>query len=228
MLYIVATPIGNLSDITYRALEILKQVDLIACEDTRQTKKLTEHFNITTPLTSYYEHNKLSKGQYLLGLLQQGKNIALVSDSGTPGISDPGFHLVRLALENNIEVEPIPGACALVAALSASGIPGNRFIFEGFLPKKSGGRKRILSELAKINRAIVLYESPFRLLRLLNEIFEVFGNIEVTVARELTKKFQQIKKDKVNTLLDYFSKRKIRGEIVVIINIPNIRACYET
>jgi len=222
MLYIVATPIGNLSDITIRALETLKQVDLIACEDTRRTKKLTSHFDINTPLTSYYEHNKFSKGQYLLGLLQEGKKIALVSDSGTPGISDPGFHLVKLALENNIKVEPIPGACALIAALSASGIPANRFIFEGFLPIKPGARKRILSKLSNINKVIVLYESPFRLVRLLSEIKEVFGDTEVTVLREITKKFEEIKKDKASIILDYFSKVKVRGELVVIINATEI------
>jgi len=218
MLYIVATPIGNLSDITIRALEVLKKVDLIACEDTRQTKKLTNHFNINTPLTSYYEHNKLSKGQFLLNLLKEGKDIALVSDSGTPGISDPGFHIAKLALENDIRVVPIPGASAFVAAVSASGVPANRFIFEGFLPLKPGPRKKRLALLVTINKVIILYESPFRLIRLLDEIIEVFGDIEVTVARELTKKFEEIKKDVVSVVRSYFSKSKVRGELVVIIN----------
>ena len=218
MLYIVATPIGNLSDITLRALETLKQVDLIACEDTRQTKKLTNHFNIDTPLTSYYEHNKLSKGQFLLNLLKEGKDIALVSDSGTPGISDPGFHIVKLTLENGIQVVPIPGASALVTALSAAGIPADRFIFEGFLPLKPGPRKKRLSLLASINKVIILYESPFRLMRLFDEIYGVFGDIEITVARELTKKFEEIKKDKISVVRAYFSKSRVKGELVVIIN----------
>lgn len=220
MLYIVATPIGNLGDITLRALEVLKSVDLIACEDTRQTKKLLDRHQITKPLTSYYEHNKLPKGEYLLSLLKEGKSIALVSDSGTPGISDPGFHIVKFALESNIKVTPIPGACALITALSASGMPTNRFIFEGFLPIKPGARKKKLLELAKQKKTIVLYESPHRFLRLLNEIKEIFGETEVTVVREVTKKFEEIKKGKIDTILEYYKTNKVKGEFVLILN-PN-------
>ncbi|MBL7130314.1 MAG: 16S rRNA (cytidine(1402)-2'-O)-methyltransferase [Candidatus Omnitrophica bacterium] len=218
MLYIVATPIGNLADITLRALDVLRSVDLIACEDTRQTKKLLSRYQIKKPLTSYYEHNKLSKGDYLIRLLKEGKTIALVSDSGTPGISDPGFHIVKLALENSIRVSPIPGACALTTALSVSGIPANRFIFEGFLPIKAGPRKKKLLELSRHKKTIVLYESPYRFLRLLDEIKEVFGEIELTIAREVTKKFEEIKKGKIDFIIEYYNNKKIKGEFVLILN----------
>ncbi|MFH1622264.1 MAG: 16S rRNA (cytidine(1402)-2'-O)-methyltransferase [Candidatus Omnitrophota bacterium] len=218
MLYIVATPIGNLSDITLRALEILKSVDLIACEDTRHTKKLLNHYQINKPLTSYYEYNKLQKGDYLLGLLKKGKPVALVSDSGTPGISDPGFHITKLALENNIKVVPIPGPCALVTALSASGLPADRFIFEGFLPIKPGPRKKKLSQLKEQQKTIVFYESPHRFIKLLNELQDIFPEAEVTIAREVTKKFEEIKKGKPAQILEYFKNRNIKGEFVVVVN----------
>jgi len=218
MLYIVATPIGNLEDITLRALEVLRSVDLIACEDTRQTKKLLVRYQIKKPLTSYYEYNKLSKGDYLIRLLKEGKIIALVSDSGTPGISDPGFHIVKLALENNIKVSPIPGPCALTTALSVAGVPANRFIFEGFLPVKPGPRKKKLLELSKQKKTIALYESPHRFLKLLDQIKEIFGEIELTVVREVTKKFEEIKKDKVSSFIEYYKSNKVRGEFVLIFN----------
>lgn len=218
MLYIVATPIGNLSDITLRAIEVLKEVDLIACEDTRQTRKLLNHYQINKPLTSYYEYNKLSKGEYLINLLKEGKEVALVSDSGTPGISDPGFHIVRIALENNIPVSPIPGPSALTAALSVSGVPANRFVFEGFLPIKPGPRKKKLLELSKRDKTIVLYESPHRFLKLLEQIKEVFGEVELTVTREVTKKFEEIKKNKVSSMLEYYKNHTIKGEFVVVVN----------
>jgi 16S rRNA (cytidine1402-2'-O)-methyltransferase len=219
MLYIVATPIGNLSDITLRALDVLKSVELIACEDTRQTSKLINHYQIDKPLTSYYEHNKFSKGEYLIKLLKDGKNIALVSDSGTPGISDPGFHIVKLALENGIPVSPIPGPCALTTALSVSGVPANRFVFEGFLPIKPGPRKKKLLELSRAGKTIVLYESPYRFMKLLGQIQEVFGEIELTVAREVTKKFEELKKDSVGALINYYKNHTVKGEFVVVINI---------
>lgn len=218
MLYIVATPIGNLSDITIRALEVLRSVDFIACEDTRQTMKLLNHYQIKKPLISYYEYNKLSKAGYLIDLLKDGKDIALVSDSGTPGISDPGFHIVKLALENNIQVSPIPGANALITALSVAGIPADRFIFEGFLPQKTGPRKRKLQELSTQKKTIVLYESPHRFLKLLGQIKEIFKDTELTVAREVTKKFEEIKKGSADTLIEHFTKAKVLGEFVVIIN----------
>jgi len=221
MLYIVATPIGNLSDITLRALDVLRSVDLIACEDTRHTLKLLSHYGISKPLTSYYEHNKLSKGEHLIKLLKEGKNIALVSDSGTPGISDPGFHIVKLALENNISVSPIPGASALAAALSVAGIPANRFIFEGFLPVKSGARNKKLLELSKAGKTVILYESPYRFLKLLAEVKEVFGDVEVTVCREITKKFEEIKKGQIDAIIAYYKSNKTQathGEFAVILN----------
>lgn len=218
MLYIVATPIGNLGDITVRALDILRSVDVIACEDTRQTLKLLNHYSIAKPLISYYEHNKLSRGQHLVKLLQEGKNVALVSDSGTPGISDPGFHLVRLALENRILVSPLPGPCALIAALSVSGIPSDRFIFEGFLPQKTGPRKRRLQELCAFGKTVVLYESPHRFQRLLHEVASIYPGMELTVIREVTKKFEEIQKGQATQLIAYFSTKPIRGEFVVVIN----------
>ena len=218
MLYIVATPIGNLEDITLRALEVLRSVDLIACEDTRQTKKLLVRYQIKKPLTSYYEYNKLSKGDYLIRLLKEGKIIALVSDSGTPGISDPGFHIVKLALENNIKVSPIPGPCALTTALSVAGMPANRFIFEGFLPVKPGPRKKKLLELSRQKKTVVLYESPHRFLKLLDQIKEILGEVELTVTREVTKKFEEIKKDKVSSLIEYYKSNKVKGEFVLVFN----------
>src|SRR3989344_8766265 len=163
MLYIVSTPIGNLKDITFRAVETLKNVDLIAAEDTRHTQILTRHYQIDTPLTSYFEHNQFKKGGYLLELLKGGKDIALVTDAGTPGISDPGYHLIRLAKENDIPIVVVPGATALIAALSLSGLSAHNFIFEGFLPVKSGARRKKLEELKDESRTVIFYESPHRL-----------------------------------------------------------------
>lgn len=218
MLYIVATPIGNLGDITIRALEVLRSVDIIACEDTRHSRILLSHYQIAKPLVSYYEQNKITKGDYLLRLLKEGKHVALVSDSGTPGISDPGFHMARLALEHGIRVVPLPGASALAAALSVSGIPADRFVFEGFLPQKAGARKKRLQELRAHHKTAVLYESPYRVARLLADIQAVFGDAELTIAREITKKFEEIKKGRVSELLAHFKKAKARGEFVVVIN----------
>lgn len=225
MLYIVSTPIGNLKDITLRALEVLKSVDLIACEDTRHTKILTSHYQIATPLTSYFEYNKITKGQYLLGLLKEGKDIALVSDAGTPGISDPGYNIIKLAQENNIPITAIPGPCALINALALSGCPGEKFIFEGFLSNKGAARRARLKELASEKRNIVLYESPHRLLKLLTDIRELFDEREVLCVREATKKFEEIKKDKVGALIEHFTKHHPRGEFVVILPALKSAAC---
>jgi 16S rRNA (cytidine1402-2'-O)-methyltransferase len=224
MLYIVSTPIGNLKDITLRALEVLKSVDLIACEDTRHSKILTSHYQITTSLTSYFEYNKITKGQYLLGLLKEGKDVALVSDAGTPGISDPGYNIIKLAQENNIPITAIPGPCALVNALALSGCPGEKFIFEGFLSNKGAARLSRLKELAGESRTIVLYESPHRLLKLLADIREVFAEREVLCVREATKKFEEIKKDKAAALIEHFTKRHPRGEFVVV--LPAIKYAH--
>ena len=188
MLYIVSTPIGNLKDITLRAIETLKSVDLIAAEDTRHTKILTNHYEIDTPLTSYFEHNKIKKAEYIVNLLLQGQNVALVTDAGTPGISDPGYRLVAMAKEKDIPITVIPGACALIAGLSLSGLPSDRFIFEGFLPVKSAGRRKKLELLKSEERTIIFYESPHRIVKSLKDIEEVMDDPVVSCARELTKK----------------------------------------
>ncbi len=218
MLYIVATPIGNLKDITLRALEILKSVDLIACEDTRHTKILTSHYGINRPLVSYYEYNKISRGEYLMKLLKEGKLIALVSDAGTPGISDPGSLIIKQAIENNIPVTFIPGPAAFVDALVLSGFPANKFIFEGFLPVKPGARRKKLSELTEEKRTIIIYESPHRLLKTLKDILDIMGDIDISCARELTKKFEEIKRGKASELLDYFEKQGVRGEFILVLS----------
>ena len=216
-LYVVATPIGNLEDITLRALRVLKEVDLIAAEDTRRTRVLLSHYGIHTPMTSYFEHNKLKKGDFLVSRLSEGKAIALVTDAGTPGLSDPGFHLVRLARSAGILVVPVPGPSALTAALSVSGIPADRFIFEGFLPVKAGRRLAHLHALRALERPIVLYESPHRLLKTLAAIEEVCGAIEITLLRELTKKFEEIRCGSPAQLIAHFAREGTRGEFTLII-----------
>jgi 16S rRNA (cytidine1402-2'-O)-methyltransferase len=218
MLYIVSTPIGNLGDITYRAVEILKNVDVIACEDTRKTRILTQHYQIRTPLTSYYEYNKAAKGDYLLKLLKEGKNVALVSDAGTPGISDPGYTLIRSALEAGYEIVSIPGPTALISALSISGFATHRFVFEGFLPAKRGARKKRLKELKDHKEeTVVLYESPHRILKTLEDVHEVFGNCPIALAREITKKFEEVVRGDCTSVLECLKKTKPRGEFVVIL-----------
>ena len=223
-LYIVATPIGNLGDITFRAIEVLKQVDVIACEDTRHTKILLSHYGIQKTLISYFEHNKEKKARYILRLLDDGKNVALVSDAGTPGISDPGYRVIRDAIDNEVNVISIPGANAALAALAVSGMPTDRFAFEGFLPNKTTARKKKLSEFAKKKSTIICYESPHRLLASLEDMGEVLGDAELVVAREITKKFEEIKRGNASGLLAYFKQKKVRGEFVVIINPVRIRA----
>lgn len=219
-LFIVATPIGNLEDITYRAIRILTEVDLIAAEDTRQTKILLNRYQINTPLTSYHKFNIKSKTQYLINLLQQGKKLALVSDSGTPGISDPGYELVKAAAEQGFQVEPIPGPSAVIAALSAAGLPTDRFVFEGFLQKKPGKKRKALKALANEDRTIILYESPFRLLKTLDDINNIFGNRPLAVCRELTKKFEEIIRGSAADVLEYFKTKVVKGEIVIVISGP--------
>jgi len=217
MLYIVATPIGNLKDITLRALEILKSADLIACEDTRHTKILLDHYGIKTPTTSYFQHNRITKGKYLIGLLKEGKNIALVSDAGTPGILDPGHHIINLAIKNQIETTAIPGPTALVNALVLSGKPSHKFIFEGFLPKGSLARKNRLKQLAGLKYTIVFYESRYRILATLENIQEAFPDREIVCVRELTKKFEEIKRGSPKDILENLKRQKPRGEFVVVI-----------
>ena len=216
MLYIVSTPIGNLKDITLRAIETLKSVDLIAAEDTRHTKILLMHYEIATPLTSFFEHNKIKKADYLVGLLKEGKSVALVSDAGTPGISDPGFNLIRLAQENELHVTVIPGATALIAALSLSGLPMHNFIFEGFLPVKSAARRKKLEALKKEERTVICYESPYRVLSTLEDMKDVLGETMIVCARELTKKFEEVRKGTAEELLQHFSHHKPKGEFVIL------------
>ncbi len=221
MLYIVSTPIGNLKDITLRAIETLKGVDLIAAEDTRHTQVLLKAYDIHTPLTSYYEHNEFSKSKDLLELLQQGKNIAVVTDAGTPGISDPGFLLIKLAQENNIPMTVIPGPTALVAALSLSGAPAHSFVFEGFLPVKPGARKKKIAQFKDEERTIIFYEAPHRVLKTLQDIQDVLNDPVVICAREITKKFEEVRKAKASDLVLHFSKNPPKGEFVMLIHLAS-------
>lgn len=217
VLYVVATPIGNLEDLGPRALRTLREVDLIACEDTRRTRILLARFGVATPVTSYFEHNKLQKGRQLLRLLAEGKSIALVTDAGTPSVSDPGFLLVKEARAAGAQVVPVPGPSAVIAALSAAGIPADRFVFEGFLPAKAGRRLNRLKALRDLDMTVVLYESPHRLLRTLEAIGQVFGDAEVVVARELTKQFEEIVAASAAELLLHFKERGVRGEFTLVI-----------
>jgi len=217
MLYIVSTPIGNLKDITLRALEVLKSVDLIACEDTRHTKILLDHYGIKKPTTSFFQHNRFVKAEYLLGLLKEGKDIALVSDAGTPGILDPGYNLINTAIKNNISITTIPGPTALIDALVLSGKPAHEFFFAGFLPNRTQARKNRLKELAALKYTIVLYESCHRILSTLADIEEVFGEKEIVVLRELTKKFEEVKRGSAKTILEAIKLQKPRGEFVVVL-----------
>ena len=216
-LYIVGTPIGNTQDITIRAIETLRSVDLIACEDTRHTKILLDKFDIRTPTTSYHKFNIRTKTGFIIDKIKQGKKVALVSDAGTPGISDPGQELVRAAASENIKVEVVPGASALISALSVSGLKTDRFAFEGFLPAKPSSRKEFLQALANEERTIVLYEAPHRIIKTLEELKENFGDRNVCIARELTKKFEEISRGKIAELIKKFSSSKPRGEFVIVI-----------
>jgi 16S rRNA (cytidine1402-2'-O)-methyltransferase len=216
-LFIVATPIGNLKDITFRAVETLKEADLIACEDTRHTKKLLSHYGITVSVTSYFEHNKIKKGEYLTGLLKEGKNIALVSDSGTPGISDPGYNIINTAIKNNIPVTIIPGPCAFVSALVISGLPTDSFIFHGFLSNKKAKRQRQLEQFRDEKKTMIFYESPHRLLMMLKDMYDVIGNREISVIRELTKIFEESLRLKIDEAIEYFTQKPPRGEFILVV-----------
>jgi len=217
VLYIVSTPIGNMEDITLRALRILKEVDLIAAEDTRRTGLLLKHFGIQTPLTSYFEGNELKKRGYILSKLKEDKNIALVSDAGTPGISDPGFRLIQLVIENKISIVPIPGPSAVVTALSVSGLPTDAFLFKGFLPHKSKKRRDLLKELEKVRETLILYESPHRLSETLKDILEILGDREIVLTRELTKVYEEILRGKVSQIQNLIGERKLKGEITLVV-----------
>ena len=216
-LYLVPTPIGNLKDITLRALEVLKEVDLILAEDTRTTSHLLNHYQITKPLSPYHQHNEHKVLQHLVSQLQEGKKMALVTDAGTPGISDPAFLLVRECIKAGIRIECLPGATAFVPALVNSGIPANRFCFEGFLPVKKG-RQTLLKQLAKEERTMIFYESPLRLAKTLEEFCIYFGEErQCSVSRELTKLFEENKRGTLKELGDYFKLKKVKGEIVIVL-----------
>lgn len=216
-LYILATPIGNLEDMTFRAVRVLREVDLIAAEDTRHTRKLLTHFDISKPLTSYFDHNKTLKGTVILDKLKSGLSVALVSDAGTPCISDPGYQLVRDAVAAGVAVVPIPGACAAVAALSVSGLPTDAFVFEGFLPNRSGKRREKLSLLKDEKRLLVFYEAPTRLVATLADIAEILGDRDVVVAREITKIYEELLRGQVSAILETLRERQLKGEIVLLV-----------
>jgi len=217
MLYIVATPIGNLKDITLRAIEVLKAVDLIACEDTRHSRILLKAYSINTPTTSYYQHNRFAKAQYLLSKLKSNADVALISDAGMPGILDPGYHLINLAIQNNIPVSAIPGSTALITALVLSGKPAHKFIFEGFLPNKSSARCRRLEKLKQLNYTFIFYESCHRIIATLEDVQRIFGDIPVVVTRELTKRFEETFRSRVSQIREHLTKARPRGEFVIVI-----------
>jgi 16S rRNA (cytidine1402-2'-O)-methyltransferase len=216
-LFVVATPIGNLEDVTLRALRVLREVDVVACEDTRRTRALLTHFDIHTPTVSYYEHNKLTRGPQILRQLRDGRSVALVTDAGTPGISDPGFLLVREARAAGIPVVPVPGPAAVTAALSAAGVPADRFVFDGFPPVKPGRRLNRLRALRELDTTVVLYESPHRILATLEAIGTVFGEREIVVARELTKQFEEIVRATPAAHRARLQAAGVRGEFTVIV-----------
>lgn len=216
-LFIVPTPIGNLEDITFRAVKILKSVDEIAAEDTRNSSILLKHYDIHTPLTSLHQHNEHQKVEYLLKKILSGKNVAVITDAGTPGISDPGYLIVNQAIEKNIEVECLPGATAFVPALVASGLPCDRFVFEGFLPVRKG-RLTKFEELKGETRTIIFYESPYRILKTLQDILEHWGDCKTVVVRELSKKFETYHRGFCSELISYFSQNEPKGECIILIN----------
>ena len=217
MLYIVPSPIGNLADITYRAVEILKSVDLVLAEDTRTSSKLLRYYDIEKPTTPYHQHNEHKIYNHLISQLTTGKTMALLTDAGTPGISDPAFLLVRECIKNNIKVECLPGATAFVPALVNSGLPINSFCFEGFLPLKKG-RQTFFKKMAEEERTMVFYESPVRLIKTLKDFIEYFGGArQCSVSRELTKIYEENKRGSLNEVYDYFNSKEVKGEIVIVV-----------
>ena len=220
-LYLCATPIGNLEDITYRVLRTLKEVDLIAAEDTRNSIKLLNHFDIHTPMTSYHEYNKIEKAEVLIRKMQEGTNIALITDAGTPGISDPGEDLVRMCYEAGIEVTSLPGPAACITALTLSGLSTRRFAFEAFLPSDKKERQAVLTELVNETRTIIMYEAPHRLVKTLNELLEVLGNRKITLCRELTKKHETAFASTIENILKYYETQEPKGECVLVIEGKN-------
>ncbi len=216
-LYLCATPIGNMEDMTYRAVRMLQEVDLIAAEDTRTSLKLLKHYDIATPMTSYHEFNKIEKAETLIALLQEGKNIAVITDAGTPGISDPGEELVAKCYDEGIEVNAIPGPAACITAVTSSGQACRRFSFEAFLPKDKKERTRVLEEMKKETRTIVLYESPHHLKVTLQELYDTLGNRSITLCRELTKRFEEKNKTTLQEAIVYYETKEPKGEYVLVI-----------
>jgi 16S rRNA (cytidine1402-2'-O)-methyltransferase len=216
ILYIVATPIGNLKDFTYRAVETLQNVQLIAAEDTRHSRKLLQHYKIGTQTISYFEHNRFTRIPKIIETLHMGSDVAIITDAGTPGVSDPAYKLVRAAIEEGLRVEAIPGSSALLAALVSSGLPTDRFLFEGFIPSKKGRKKR-LESIQDDQATIVFFESPHRVVKTLNDIYEVLGDRPAVLARELTKLHEEIIRGTVSELLTYFTQKSPRGECVLMI-----------
>lgn len=216
-LYLCATPIGNLEDMTFRAVRVLKEADLIAAEDTRNSIRLLNHFDIHTPMTSYHEYNRIEKGHHLVSLLLEGKNIALITDAGTPGISDPGEDLVRMCRDAGIPVTSVPGACACVNALIISGRPTRRFCFEAFLPADKKDRRRVLREIQEETRTTVIYEAPHRLRKTLQELLEVLGDRRLSICRELTKKFETVMETTLEDAVRFYGEQEPRGEYVLVL-----------
>lgn len=221
MLYICATPIGNLSDITSRVIDTLKEVDLIAAEDTRNSIKLLNHFDIKTPMTSYHEYNKYDKADELIAKMQKGLDVAIITDAGTPAISDPGEVLVQKCHEAGIAVTSLPGACACITALTLSGLSTRRFAFEAFLPSDKKERREILSELENETRTIIIYEAPHHLLNTLNELYSSLGDRKITLCKELTKKFEYINRTTIESAISYYTENEPKGEFVLVIEGRN-------
>lgn len=224
-LYLCATPIGNLEDMTLRVLRILKEVDLIAAEDTRNSIKLLNHFEIKTPMTSYHEYNKIDKAYELVNLLKEGKNIALITDAGMPGISDPGEELVRICYEEGITVTACPGASAVVTALTLSGLKTRRFAFEAFLPKDKKERKRVLDELKNETRTIIIYEAPHHLLKTLKELYDTLGCRKLSVVKELTKLHENVNRTTIEEAISYYTENEPKGEYVLVIEGKSKEEC---
>lgn len=216
-LFVVGTPIGNLEDITLRAIRTLKEVDLIACEDTRRTQQLLDHYSIPTRTISYHQHNEMTRAPELVIQMEEGSQIALVSDAGMPGISDPGYRLVHLAIRHEIPVIPVPGVSAFVAAISASGLPVDKFRFLGFLPSKKSARRKSLEELAGANKALVFYEAPHRLVEMLHDVSEILGDRPVVVAREVTKLHEEFVRGTASEVLQVLKRKPVKGEITVLL-----------
>ena len=217
-LYLVATPIGNLADITHRAIQVLRDVALIACEDTRHTRKLLQHYGIDTKTISYHEHNEQQRALELIELLNEGSDVAVVSDAGTPAISDPGYRLVRAAIENGITVTPVPGPSALISALVAAGLPTDEFFFGGFLPARANARRARFGELRGVPATLIFYEAPHRIAASLRDAYEVLGEREAVVARELTKLHEEIRRGRLSELAEHYANVEPRGEIVLLID----------